>query len=276
MKINRNNYEEFFLLYVDNELTTAEKKSVELFVQENPDLNEELVLLQQSKLLPDDDISYRGKNFLLKPSEVHLINDANYEEFFLLYVDGELNYEQRKEVELFVSKNPKLYIELTRLQQVVLQEDDTVVFEGKEKLLKKDTRRILPMIWVRVASIAAVLLVGIWLFVSRYSPSKMDVNIAKKTITPDVKKDSDVNAQQQPVTFTTDESLHNKSNGNKNLVVQKKNENKERLQGTDKTLNNNKMIQSSDVPSVAPQIANVDTEEKNISKATIHESGVGT
>src|SRR5262249_27492940 len=137
-------------------------------------------------------------------------------------------------------------------------------------------RRILPMIWVRVASIAAVLLVGIWLFVSRYSPSKMDVNIAKKTITPDVKKDSDVKAQQQPVTFTTDESLHNKSNGNKNLVVQKKNENKERLQGTDKTLNNNKMIQSSDVPSVAPQIANVDTEEKNISKATIHESGVGT
>ena len=62
MNIDRHNYEEYFLLYIDNELSVDQKKQVELFVQENPDLEEELVMLKQSRLIPDDSIVFDRKH----------------------------------------------------------------------------------------------------------------------------------------------------------------------------------------------------------------------
>ena len=65
MNINRNNYEEYFLLYIDNELSVAEKNMVEAFVAANADLGEELVMLQQSIVKPDT-VAFPGKEKLIK------------------------------------------------------------------------------------------------------------------------------------------------------------------------------------------------------------------
>ena len=69
MNINRHNYEEFFLLYVDNELSAAERNAVELFVQQNPDLGEELQLLEQS-VVSHDEIIFEDKQRLLKDNNL--------------------------------------------------------------------------------------------------------------------------------------------------------------------------------------------------------------
>ena len=60
MNINRNNYEEYFLLYTDNELSEAERKMVDAFVAANPDLQEELLMLQQSVVKPME-VDFPGK-----------------------------------------------------------------------------------------------------------------------------------------------------------------------------------------------------------------------
>ena len=52
--INIHNYEEYFLLYTDKELTSTQKEEVEQFVLQHPQLQDEFLLLQSVKLLPED------------------------------------------------------------------------------------------------------------------------------------------------------------------------------------------------------------------------------
>ncbi|HTB25535.1 MAG TPA: hypothetical protein VK711_09190, partial [Puia sp.] len=68
MYINRNNYETSFLLYLDRELGPAEMLKVEKFLTENPDLQKEFVLLQQTILLPEQ-IEYDQKELLFHKEE---------------------------------------------------------------------------------------------------------------------------------------------------------------------------------------------------------------
>ena len=105
--INRHNYETYFLLWVDGELSSEEKVAVERFVAENPDLAEELALLQSAQLHPDETLVFKGKEILYK-REGQDISLNNYEEWFLLYTDNELSEEQKIQVELFVLQHPDL------------------------------------------------------------------------------------------------------------------------------------------------------------------------
>jgi hypothetical protein len=66
------------------------------------------------------------------------MNRKNYETFFLLYVDNELNREQREEVELFIQQNPDLAIELEMLAAATLETEVPVLFPGKESLYQPD------------------------------------------------------------------------------------------------------------------------------------------
>ncbi|HEX6180821.1 MAG TPA: hypothetical protein VFZ47_06205 [Chitinophagaceae bacterium] len=165
MNINRYNYEEFFLLYVDNELTKEERADVETFVQENPDLEEELLMLKQSSLRPDLNIKFPGKSSLIKAEAAGMVNDTNYEEFFLLYVDNELETVVRKEVEQFAATKPQYQQELNLLMEATLQPEAAVVFPDKSLLYKKEEdRKPVIIMWVRVAAIAAMLLVALGIF----------------------------------------------------------------------------------------------------------------
>ena len=69
MNINRNNYEEYFLLYADNELTDSEKAEVLMFLKENRDLEAEFRMLHHTICKPDASIALGDKSFLLKGDE---------------------------------------------------------------------------------------------------------------------------------------------------------------------------------------------------------------
>ena len=137
--INRNNYEEFFLLYVDGELNTEERLAVENFVQQNTDLAVELEMLMHTQFHPEE-IVFTDKETLLR-TEGETINERNYEEYFLLYIDNELSLSKRGEVEMYVLQHPKLQDEFTTLKQTILT-PEAISYGDKKDLYRTERRRI--------------------------------------------------------------------------------------------------------------------------------------
>jgi hypothetical protein len=164
--ITRNNYEEFFLLYVDNELSAIERKAVEDFIAQNPDLAHELSILQQSTLPPEELILFPDKNLLFKhTTESSLLNFSNYETYFLLYIDNELDAATKLEVERFAQQNPKLEEELGILQCAKLEPDPSIVFEDKEVLYRKEEKKKpISFAWLSAAAIAILLVTGFLIY----------------------------------------------------------------------------------------------------------------
>lgn len=114
------------------------------------------------------------------------INRQSYEEYFLLYADGELNESERRAVEEFIGQNPDLAGELSIVQDTVFEPDSSIVFENKELLFKdvSDDRKVFYMSWFRIAAAAAVLIALMitgWLYTgNRNAHINQPVTIAKK------------------------------------------------------------------------------------------------
>jgi hypothetical protein len=169
MEINRHNYEMFFLLYADHELDRAAKEAVEAFVAVHADLREELNVLLQTRLTADEPVAFPHKERLYKTSAApSLINMHNYEEYFVLYADGELNAEAQRAVEDFIGKYPQKQAELALLQSVKLEPDSSIVFPGKASLYRagKSKPRIVAMQWSRIVAAASIVAIGLWVWMN--------------------------------------------------------------------------------------------------------------
>lgn len=159
MNITRNNYEEYFILYVDNELSSEDRRQVELFTKENPDLQDELNLLMQTQLVPDSSLVFANKEQLLKTPGAISIDTTNYEEWLLSYTDNELSAEQKNSVEKFIATHPAAKTELEFFQKTKLQPDSAIVFANKEILYRKEEKvKVIVIRWRRIAAAAALLL----------------------------------------------------------------------------------------------------------------------
>jgi hypothetical protein len=211
MIINRNNYEEFFLLYVDNELSAAEKNAVELFVQQNPDLEKELQMLQQT-VINDGSIVFDKKESLLKE-----LNVGSFQERLLLYTDDELTGSDKNELEQLIASDKKIAAEWAILQRTKLQYE-AIVFEDKGSLYRKERGRVVGFGWWRVAAAVLLLLLGIWLGKTLFTSEKPEV--IKNEIAHDKPTAPAIN---RPVIITPDQSIQ-PSNSNKENIAATNNE----------------------------------------------------
>src|SRR5258707_8195492 len=155
--ITRENYEEYFLLYIDNELPVAAKLAVDQFIADNPDLQEEWENLMQCRVHPPKQEVFPDKESLLQHN-------------LLSYIDGELDEGGRREVEAFVAQYPSKAAELQQLSMTVSVPDVAIVFPDKESLYHSEKRRLILMPWMQAGIAAAVLgLVALLVLTSRHN-----------------------------------------------------------------------------------------------------------
>lgn len=200
--VNRNNYEAFFLMYVDGELSATEKEMVEVFVQQNPDLQEELAMLQQVVLLPENEVVFADKNVLYKQTG-NEISTSNFEAHFLLYIDNELNLKDKEKVETFVLQHPELQNDFTLLKQTKLK-PNTIVCPNKDLLYKKEKeRRVVYMNWYKMAAAAIVIgLMAVLYFVipiNKNLPQNGLVKVGGETTYPTMQKTIVAPTIEQPI-----------------------------------------------------------------------------
>jgi hypothetical protein len=173
--ITRENYEEFFLSYVDDELPVTVRAAVDQFVADNPDLGPELEALLQCRIAPDRETGFINKDSLFQ-----------YESSLLSYIDGELEQEERISVEEWVRRNPRAGDELRQLQLTVSQPDPAIVFPGKESLYHGQRRRSpIVLFWLR-AGVAAAVLAGVAFLLLPRQQNRGIVIVAPKIIPPAV------------------------------------------------------------------------------------------
>lgn len=167
MEINKHNYEAFFLLYTDNELTGEERKAVEDFVEMYPDLKVELNAILQTRLpLEESVFSFDKSNLYRSETTGETINTANHELYFLLYADDELTAEQKVLVEDFVAKNPDKKASLDLLLRTKMQPDEAVIFKNKSLLYRREAPVVsMTVQWRRMVAAASILLIGalVWM-----------------------------------------------------------------------------------------------------------------
>lgn len=233
MKITEHNCEEYFLLYVDDELNNVERSAVEAFVQEHPQCKAALDALLKTKLTANEEVFF-DKNSLFK-NEEREIGIHNYEEYFFLYTDNELSQEEREVTERFVLQHPQLQAEFMWLQKAKLPVEN-IVFEGKEKLYKRE-RRIIPMYVTRLAiaaSLTGAIVMSWFLFSSRQTQATVAV------VKPAVQ-------QQKPVvTLTQNHASQVVSATPSQLVVVKKNGQKQTFKTVSSNEKTNRLQQSND------------------------------
>jgi anti-sigma factor RsiW len=195
--ITKENYEEFFLLYIDNELPVSVRHRVEQFVADNPDLKEEWEALLQCRIQPEQALAFREKGDLLR-----------YESELISYIDGELGQQEREAVEALVKLYPSKAVELQQLQMTVSHPDPGITCPDKESLYRREnTGKV--VFWLRMGVAAAVLLAVALLLLPRRNDKGSAPSIAAN------KKSSPV------VTPPGPPALHTQETGNRTTKTER-------------------------------------------------------
>ena len=156
MKITRDNYESFFIDYIEGNLHESMIDQFLDFLNQNPDLKEELHLFEEINL-PGEHVVFQEKQQLHKN-----VADENrrLENTVVAYLEDDLDADENKAFENYLAAHPELKKEYDLFAKTRLTPDSGIKYPEKRKLYRKSGATIV-MNWVARAAAVLVLIWGI-------------------------------------------------------------------------------------------------------------------
>lgn len=173
MKPDRTNYEIWILDYLDGRLNEEQTCLLMKFLDENPDIREELSFLAEFNITPEDK-KYPFKNKLKKS-----ITDLPEDQFELLCVsalENDISSEETEELMQYLESRPEKRNIFNQIQKIKLH-PPVVEFRNKNKLRKRGIAEKTIRFLFPVLSAAACFFIAIWIFTSDEINNKNNNNI---------------------------------------------------------------------------------------------------
>ncbi len=217
MKVDRSNYESYFLDFLEGRLPEKVVDELMAFLKLNPDLEE--TPLDSDKYIVESNKELRlNKKVLFKSLEdFDSINDSNFDEFCIAWYENQLSDVSRKDFTSYLNANPSKLKDFEFFGKVFLKPDLKTSFPHKSRLKKFVFSPIKRLIYL-TSAVAAILFIFFYLYpFNQQFNRNISGNIAKSQ-----KQSNSVTKSQAPVLATVQDVNAKTILNNKGSVRQQK------------------------------------------------------
>ena len=200
--ITRDNYESFFMDYMEGNLPESMIDQFLDFLNQNPDLKEELHQFEEVTL-PEENIVFQEKQQLHKSSaaEKQLLDSKA-----IAYLEGDMELHESRAFGAYLNQHPELQKEYKQFEKTRLVPDFSVRYTTKNKLYRKPVRTVV-LNWVARAAAVVVLVWGI----NSLFPFATKVEIAQNKVEVATTKHSEIQTE-----------THSKTEKQQDIYIQEK------------------------------------------------------
>ncbi|MFW5773843.1 MAG: hypothetical protein ACOCWD_04095 [Tangfeifania sp.] len=171
MKITRESYEAYFLDYLEGNLDENMVDNFLEFLKQNPDLKDELSVMENTPLEPES-IFFNKKENLYKNK---YDTETEFNQAAIALVEGYISASEKAEFDAYLLKHPEKKKEVQRFQQTKLRPDKTVVFAHKNKLYRRSLGKTIFLWSSRVAAVL-VLALAVYFYIGQSGENIIDKN----------------------------------------------------------------------------------------------------
>lgn len=181
MKITRENYEIYFIDYLEGNLDEKLVDDFIEFLQNNPDLKDELSWFEPISLEPEK-INFSKKEKLYKHP---LDNENEFEKAAVANLEGDLSKKEVEELNLYLASHPEKYKNIELFAKTKLVADSSIIFRKKKSLYQYSVGRKIYFWSVRVAAIL-ILVFAIFALINQKTAENIQEIMVAESVVPEI------------------------------------------------------------------------------------------